>query len=164
MKPTLELSADTQRLIDFLVSRDRATYAEMSSATGRNIEGRDRYVLSSARRVLEKQRGIVFAAERGVGVVRATNTQVATLATIHPINRIRRATSVAQKRQEQVNIQALTADDRLAFDIGRSVISAIRSNTSQSLRTRLREEIERRDGGIVNITSVLALPRHQKRA
>ena len=120
MKPSFELHPDVEKLIGFLASRQRATYVEMSNFTGRQINGRDRYVLQSARRHLESKQGICFAVERGVGLVRATNGQVAKLSTSQPIEKIRRETRRAGKRQTIVNIQALTPEDRLAFDVGRS--------------------------------------------
>jgi hypothetical protein len=161
-QPSFELSRDVERLIDFLSDTQRASYVQMSNLTGRKIAGRDRHVLTSARRVLEKT-GIFFAVERGVGVVRATNGQVATLSTTHPVDRIRRTTRVAQKRQVHVNIQNLSSEERLAFDIGRSVISAIKQNASRATRSLLAKEIQKNDGGMVSINSVLSLPRHRGR-
>jgi hypothetical protein len=160
--PAFEMSRDVERLVDFLSSHQRASYAELSRLTGRKIEGRDRHVLSSARRVLERQ-GIFFAVERGVGVVLATNGQVATLSTTHPIERIRRTTRTAKKRQAHVNIQNLTADERQSFDISRSILTAVTQTTSRKTRTLLAKEIEKNDGGVVSLQSVLSLPRHRRR-
>jgi len=161
VQPSFETSADVERLVDFLADKQQASYAEMTNLTGRKVDGRDRYVLTSARKMLERS-GIFFAVDRGVGLVRATNGQVATLSTTHPIDRIRRTTRAAQKRQVHVNIQDLTAEDRLAFDIGRSVLAAIKQNISRRTRSLLAKEIERNDGGAVSISSVLSLPRHRR--
>lgn len=162
MKPTFEASLDVEKLVAFLVDKPGATYAELGAMIGRQVQGRDRYVLESARRKLEK-RGIFFVVERGVGLTRATNNQVATLSTSTPITKIRRVTKVAEKRQHHVDIQSLTSEDRLAFDVKRSVIAAIRKTTSKSLRTMLAKEIEKQDGGVFNINSVLSLPRHRRK-
>jgi hypothetical protein len=134
----------------------------MSNLIGRKVDGRDRYVLASARRILER-RGVFFAVERKIGLVRATNGQVATLSTAQPVDKIRRTTRVAQRRQTQVNIQDLSADERMKFDIYRSVIQAVKQNTSRQTRTLLAKEILKNDGGIVSINSVLSLPRHRAR-
>jgi hypothetical protein len=160
VKPAFEVSEDVERLIEFLTNRPRASYAEMSAKIGREVDGRDRYVLTSARRVLEKH-GIFFAVERGVGLTRASNGQVARLSTSQPVDKIKRTTRVAQKRQAHVNIQNLTADERLAFDVGRSVLHAVKQNVSRATRTLLAKEILKNDGGVVNINSVLSLPRHR---
>jgi hypothetical protein len=161
MKPSFELSPDVAKLAAFLTDRQKATYGEMSDLTGRQINSRDRHVMESARRILEGK-GVYFAVDRGVGLIRATNAQVAILSTSHPITKIGRVTRKAQKRQAHVNTQNLSDDDRLAFDIGRSVLAAIRNDTSKSLRARLAREIAKNDGGVVSIDSLLALPRHRK--
>jgi hypothetical protein len=161
MKPSFELSPDVAKLVAFLTDRQKATYGEMSDLTGRQINGRDRYVLISARRVLEAKK-IYFAVDRGIGLTRATTSQVAILSTSHPITKMRRIERVARRRQAHVNTQELTDEDRLAFDIGRSVLAAIRNDTSKSLRARLAREIAKNDGGVVSIGNLLALPRHRK--
>jgi hypothetical protein len=162
MKPMFETSTDVQKCCDFLANKDRASYAEISHHLGRKVNSpHDRHVLESARRRLEKQQGVVFVVERGIGIVRATNGQVATLATTHPIGKIKRLTRKAKKRQGRVNVQELTADERLAFTIGRAILSAVDQTTLKSLRSRLAKEIEKRDGELVTINQVFALPRHR---
>lgn len=162
MKPTFEISADVEKLVAYLADRQHASYNEMSRHVGREIKGRDRYVLASARKILERSKGIIFGCERGVGLVRATNGQIATLSTTHPIKRMRKMTGVAQKRQARVDIQSLSAEDRLTFDVGRSVMAALRNNMSKGLQSQLAREIQKRDGGVVTINSILSLPRHRK--
>src|SRR5262249_43370139 len=114
---------------------------------------------ASARRVLENRDGIIFAAERGIGIVRATNGQIANLATDHPINKISRMTRKAQKRQTRVNIQDLTSDERLAFAIGRVVVNAIGRTTLRSFRRQIAQEIEKRDGELISVNQIISLPR-----
>jgi hypothetical protein len=161
MKAAFELSSDVELLVRFLTNRSSATYEEMSELVGRKVNGNARHVLVGARRILERS-GIFFAVERNVGLVRATNGQVATLSTAAPVDKIRRTTRVAQKRQAHVNIQDLSAEERMQFDIYRSVIVAIAQNTSRHTRALLAKEILKNDGGVVNIASVLALPRHRQ--
>jgi hypothetical protein len=157
-KPAFEMSPDVERLVHFLLLRDRASYSEMNAHVGRQLSAKDRYVLESARRILEN-RGIIFVIERGIGVVRANNQQVATLSTTAPIKRIQRITKKANKRQAHVNVQALSADERLAFYVGRVVIDAIGKNTLQSFRTRIGKEIEKNEGEMPVLTQVTALGR-----
>ena len=159
-KPTFERNPDIDKLAEFLAPRQQASYAEMSVLLQREINGRDRHVLTSARRMLERK-GVIFAVQRGIGLVRASNGQVAALSTDIPIRKIRKETQRARKRQAFVNSQMLDAEARLAFWIGQSVINVIKKNTSKSLRTMLAKEIERRDGGAVSLDTVLSLPRHR---
>jgi hypothetical protein len=161
-KPSFEKNPDVDRLVSFLQVRSRATYAEMNDLTRRQINGRDRYVLASACRILER-RGIIFVPERGIGVVRATNGQVASLSTAHPIKKVQRITRRANKRQEHVNVQALSADERLALYIGRAVLDIVTKNTSKSVRTQLAKEIEKTGGEPLTIHQVTALSRLRKR-
>jgi len=168
-KPSYEASRDVERCTDYLTNRDRASYNELSSHLGRKVNGRDRYILQSARRRLE-QRGVVFVVERGVGIVRATNKQVAVLSTDDPIRKIRRITNRARKREQHVNVQALSPDDRLAFYVGRVVVNAIGKNTLRSFRTQIRKEIEKNGGEMVEaygsemmtFNQIAALPRHRR--
>jgi hypothetical protein len=162
MKPSFEISGDVTRIVDHLQTHDGASYNELRTLVKRDVQRKERYVLTSALRILERS-GRLFVTERNVGVALATNGQRATLSTTHPISKIGRVTRKAEKRQRGVNLQELTEEERLAFDIGRSVLAAIRQNTSKSLRTMLAREIEKRDGGMVAINSVLALPRHRKK-
>lgn len=163
MKPTFETSTDTDKCYEFLANKDRASYVEISHHLGRKVNGRDRYVLESARRRLERDRGIVFVVERGRGLTRATNGQIAALSTAHPIGKIKRMTKKAEKRQTRVNVQELDADERLAFAIGRVMIATIGKSTLKSFRSRIAKEIEARDGELVTVNQIIALPRHRRK-
>jgi hypothetical protein len=169
-KPSFEVSSDVDKCTEYLANHDRVSYNELSSYLGRKINGRDRYVLESARRRLERRRGVVFVVERGVGVVRATNKQVAQLSTDVPIRQVRRITNKAKKREIHVNVQELSEDERLAFYIGRVVVNAIGKNTLKSFRSQIKAEIERHGGemieshggGMITLHQVAALQRHRK--
>ena len=135
-KPNFEASEDTTRCVDYLRGRSRATYHEISQHLGRDVQRRDRHVLENARRKLERE-GVVFVVETGVGLVRATDAQVATISTSLPIEKIRRTTHRAQKREPLVNIQKLTADERAAFYVGKAVLGAIQQATREAFRNQL---------------------------
>jgi hypothetical protein len=161
MKPSFEVSPNVARIVDYLMTHDSASYYELAQLIGRDVQKRYRYILSSALRILERQHNRLFMVAHGVGVTLCTNSQRAELSTTVPIIKIRRITRRAAGRQRSVNIQTLTAEERLAFDIGRSVLAAIQKDTSQSLRNMLAREIEKQDGGVFAINSLLALPRHR---
>ena len=158
MKPTFERSIDVRRCIDFLESHEQLTYAEISDHLDRDVTGADRHVLTSARRHLEKK-GQFFVVERGIGLVRADNGQVARLAGEHPISKIRRVTRRAQKTEVFVNTQELTAAERLQFSVNRVVLETIKQTTKRALRTKIGQAIERQDGELVKITQLISLPR-----
>ena len=160
-KPSFEANPDVDRCIDYLRRHDRVSYEELSRYLGRVINGRDRYILQSARRRLERQ-GTFFVVEHGVGLVRATNKQVASLATDDPIGRIKRIAGKAKRREVHVNVQALSEDERLAFYVGRVVIDAIGKNTLKSFRSQIREEIKRHGDEPITLTQLTALRRHRK--
>jgi hypothetical protein len=162
MKPAaFELSRDVEKLVAFIGDRQSASYVEMSVHIGRTINGRDRYVLDSARRVLERQ-GKIFVAERGIGVRRATNGQIAVLSTSHPIDKTRRVTRRAKKRERHVNVQQLADDERRAFYLGRLVLEIIDRDTSRSFRNQIRVEIDKREGEVVSLNQLAVLPRHRQ--
>jgi hypothetical protein len=161
-KPPFQMSPDVERLVHFLLMRDQASYAEMNAHIGRRLDGRDRYVLASACRILEN-RGIFFIAERGVGVIRANNSEIATLSTSHPIKKVQRITRRATKRQAHVDVQRLSADERLAFYVGRVVINAIGKDTLQSFRARIAKEIQKSGDEMLTINQITALPRLKPR-
>jgi hypothetical protein len=161
MKPSFEVSPDVRKLAEYLRERERASYAEMNRRTGRNINGADRYVLYGALRHLQRDE-IVFVVERGVGITRATNGQVASLSTDHVIRKTGRAIRRGRKLQPIVDSQALTSDQRDAFFIGRCVLQMLDATVGRKMRTKIADEIKDRGGEAVDIKDVVAL--FQRRA
>jgi hypothetical protein len=161
MKPSFEVSPDVRKLAEFLREREKASYAEMNRRTGRNINGTDRYVLYGALRHLQRDE-IVFVVERGVGITRATNGQVASLSTDHVIRKTGRAVRRGRKLQPIVDSQALTSDQRDAFFIGRCVLQMLDATVGRKMRTKIADEIKDRQGEAVDIRDVVAL--FQRRA
>lgn len=138
-KPRFEASTDVETCTDYLRKHHAdgiITYAAMSQATGRDIAGRDRHILQSARRRLERE-SIVFVVETGQGISRASDQQVATLSTDVPIAKTKSITRTARKRQRAVNVQNLTDDQRAAFYVGRAVLGAIEQATRKAFRNAL---------------------------
>lgn len=160
-KPSFEASPDVEKCEEYLLKRDRVSYDELSAHLGRQINGRDRYILQSARRRLE-QRGIFFVVERGVGLVCASNRQVARLSTDAPIGKIRRIAGRAKKREVHVNVQDLTEHEREEFYIGRVVLNMIGKNTLRSVRSQIKAQIEKQGDEPVTLQQITALRRHRK--
>ena len=61
-----ETSADIEKCRSYLRSRSHASYKELSQHLNRDIQGKDRYILQSARHKLERE-GIVFVIRTGIG-------------------------------------------------------------------------------------------------
>ena len=134
----------------------------MSAHVGRRLDGADRHVLVGARRILEN-RGTIFVVERGVGLVRANNGQVAVLSTTTPIDKIKRVIKRAKKREQHVNVQALSADERLAFYVGRSVIAAIGKTTLRSFRNQIAQQIKENEDEPIAVSQLVTLPRLKRK-
>ena len=162
MKPSFEVSPDVRKLAEFLRDREKASYAEMNPRTGRNINGTDRYVLYGALRHLQREHEIVFVVERGIGITRATNGQVAALSTDHTIRKTGRVIRRGRKMQPIVDSQALTSDQRDAFFIGRCVLQMLDVTVGRKMRSKIADEIKDRGGEAVDIKDVIGL--FQKRA
>ena len=160
-KPSFEVSPDARKLAEFLQPRENATYSEMNRRIGRQINGTDRHVLYGALRILQRDHGIVFVAERNIGIKRATNGQMAMLSTDHVHRKIRRTVRRGRKIEPLVNSQALDPDTRDAFWIGRAVNQVLDAVVGKKMRTKIADEIADR-GEAVDIRDVIAL--FQKRA
>lgn len=150
-KPRFEASPDVEACADFLrenKDRDLISYAALAEATGReDIAGKSRHILASARRILERE-GILFVVETGVGLKRASDAQVATLATSEPIIKTRRIAKKAKKRQSAVNVQNLTGEQRMAFWIGSAILGAIDQAASRAFKNRVTAAADKADGAI----------------
>jgi len=157
MKPSFEVSPDVRKLAEFLESRQSATYNEMNRRIGRTVNGTDRYVLYGALRHLQREHGFIFVAERGVGVKRATNGQVATLSTDHAHRKVGRTVRRAKKLQTHVNTQELTNDERDAFYIGTAVTQILDAAVGRKMRSKIAHELHDRNGEAVDVQDVIAL-------
>jgi hypothetical protein len=155
-KPMFEVSPDVRKLTDFLHDRQHATYVEMNRRIGRQLNGADRHVLYGALRQLRREE-IIFVAERNIGVRRATNGQVATLATDHGHRKIGRIVRKGRNLEPIVNTQEMEAEAREAFFKGCAVNQMVAFSISRKMRSKIAREIEDRAGEPVDVTEVVAL-------
>ena len=151
----METSPDVQKCRDYLRSRQRATYREISQHLGRDVQRRDRHILENARRKLERE-GIIFVVETGIGFVRANDSQIATLSTSVPIEKIRRLTKRARKREKIVNTPLLTDEQRAEMYIGRAILGAIQQATREALKHQITRAVNN-GGEPITIEQTLAL-------
>lgn len=156
MKPSFEISTDVRKLIEFLLQRDMASYTEMSRLVNRELQGRERHVLESAKRAIQREHGIVFVAVRGLGIKRASNVQIASMATDHVHRKTKRTLNRAKKLDTLVNPQAMSNDARDNFYGGRMVNQALGYTLSRKFRSKIDKELADR-GEQTDLTDVIAL-------
>lgn len=111
----LELSADTKAIITRLREMaigELVTYDELSGIIGRDIQ-RNRYILDSARRNVEREDGAVFGIERGVGIRRMTADEAPNIG-IQSRKSIRRKADRGAKRIERAVSRANDLPDDVA--------------------------------------------------
>lgn len=149
-KPRFEASPDVEACCEYLRhNRDRGliAYDALSRVTKRDISGKDRHILASARRILERE-GTIFVVETGKGLRKASASEIAKLSTTAPILKTRRIAKQARKRQSVVNVQEMSDEDRAAFYIGRAVLGAIGQAASRAFTNRVKEASENADAPI----------------
>lgn len=156
MPISFEVSPNARILAEFLLPLEQATYDEMNKLIGKKINGNSRHILYRALRQLQRDHEIIFVVDRGVGLVRATNAQVATLSTDHVAHKVRRTVHRGKRMQPIVNTQELTSDQRDAFYIGRAVTQMLDAAVGRKMRSQVAEEIKDR-GEAVDISRVVAL-------
>ena len=115
-KPNFQALIDRDKCVDFLRDRLVASYADIANHIKRDVTGKERYIMASARKKLEKI-GVIFVVERGIGLRRASSKNIADLSTTVPLNRVKKAVRRASDHEPHVNIQDLSADDRIAFPV-----------------------------------------------
>ena|GEM_PF-5917361 len=157
-KPRFESSADVEKCVSYLRKNKNdglLSYADLSKVTGRDIVGKDRYILTSARRILERD-GLMFATQTGKGVILASDAQKAELSTDGAIIKTRRIARVARKRQRSVNIQSLTDEQRMAFWVGSAILGAIDQAASRAFKNRV-EEVSNASDARIPLSKTLEL-------
>jgi len=131
-KPQFQLSVDVRLLSQMLAESDPDqvhSYERMSEIVGRDIQA-NRSILQSARRVVQRDHGIVFATVSRVGIQRITGGDVVRT-TDGVIKKIRRSA----KRQLGVlqcvgDTGELTRDEMTSLNLSMSMMGAMRQATS----------------------------------
>lgn len=155
-KPSFEVSPDVRKLADYLRERSRASYEEIGRHVGRKVNGHERHILYGALRILQRDAGIVFVTVRGLGIARATDSQIAALGTDHVIRRTQRTVRRGRKLHPIVDIQRLSAEEREMFWVGRAVTQALDAAVGRKLRKQIVDEIKDRGEG-PDVKNVIAL-------
>jgi predicted transcriptional regulator len=119
-----ELSADTRAIADLLLAcpiGDTVSLASMSDAIGRDIR-KHRHIIVTARRVVEREAGAVFASVRGIGYQRLdaerTVAVVAPAARKHIARSAKRAARSINEATRRVNDLPVEVRRRAVHELG----------------------------------------------
>lgn len=142
------MSADALTLVKYLKDHSTATYAELNKVIpGRNVRGKDRYVLGAAIKRLLNEHGIVILTVRGVGVKHAEDVEKTTLSESMR-KQVYRKAKRCRRQMETVDYAKLeTQDQKAAWNLGmtqaRIVEHITAAPTTKRLETAVRTAQER---------------------
>lgn len=126
-KTIAEMSIDTRTVVDLLKKLpvgEVLPYSAIADATGREITGRHRYILESARRVALRD-GMVFAAVHGEGMKRLADTEIVAIGA-QAIGHIRRTAKRSVVKLAAVkDFDAMPASARIEHNAAMSVLGVI---------------------------------------
>lgn len=131
--PTFRRSLETQELIERLSKLEPGalvSYADLSEVAGETITG-GTPALQSAKRAVEKERGVALSVERGVGVRRLTDDEIVD-DTHGARSRIRRQSKRALSRLSAVIDFASLSDEKKRTHQAHAVIYAVIADKASS--------------------------------
>jgi hypothetical protein len=123
----VERSAATQSLVNLLSNTspdETITFGEMQRVTNLDIRGNSRYLLDSARRILQNQYNMVFGSIRGVGVSRLRSDQLVEVGRRN-VKKISRTARRGGKAMDTANRAELSKEQRFAHDATRGVLASL---------------------------------------
>lgn len=145
MKATFQTSVDAvvlgKRLCQ-LKSGEEVSYADLESLVpGRNLRGKDRYILYSATKVALKESNMVVACVSGKGMKRLTNEEIADLPT-SALSHVRRTLKRTSRKVLCSDYDKLNAEGKEKFNSSMSVMGAILQFTSQKSMNAIGERVK----------------------
>lgn len=139
MRPPFELHPDTRLVTDALLRLepgDALTYQQVGALLSRHIVGSD-YTIQAARRRAEREDGFVFITERGHGLRRLHDSEIAALGDDYA-TKLRRAAKRNARRVANVqDYDGMTPEDRAARDGALALFGAIAAASKRSTLRRL---------------------------
>lgn len=144
MKAIFQTSVDAVALgkrLCQLKSGEELSYDALESLVpGRNLRGKDRYILYSAARVALKESNIVVSCVSGKGVKRLTNDEIADLPT-SAISHVRRTLKRTSRKVICSDYDKLNDEGKQKFNASMSVMGAILQFTSQKSLNAIGERV-----------------------
>lgn len=113
-----ELSAEAQKLIEVLSTMDTpgnfVSYEALNEAAGKDVQ-QYRSALSTARRRVKRDSGYVFGVERGIGLKRLSDEEIAEV-TLSVVQSVRRQVKGQRESLELVDRDKLSELNRMKLD------------------------------------------------
>lgn len=115
-----------------------ATYDELTTAAGKNVQNEARSFLYSAiRRVEREYAGRHFATVRGVGIQRLTPNNAVDVVAGGGVEKIRRVSRRSQKRASRIHVDQLNDDQKKRYGAHVAVLAVVGLFTRSSSLKRL---------------------------
>ena len=119
---------------------DIVTYSELSEVAGRNVTGRARNVLQTARRMCERTDQIVFGCVMKIGLRRLKNDEIPDTG-VAKLSHIRRAVRRASKTMACANYDALSPEKRLLHNVTLSMFGVLHEASKTSVGALLAKDV-----------------------
>jgi hypothetical protein len=144
-KAIAELSVDTQVLAKRLLQVEVGSviaYTELSGLIGRDVQGKARYVLASARRMAERDEHAVFDVVHNEGLKRMDDSGVLASGKRAVVHIRRTATKSAKRLGTCLSYEKLSQDEKQEFNVTMAVNGAMLHFTKPSTVRALLPKVE----------------------
>lgn len=108
------------------------TYSELSKVAGRNVTGRARYVLQTARGMCERNDRIVFGCVMKIGLRRLKNDEIPDIG-VAKMSHIRRTVKRATRTMACADYDSLSPEKRLSHNVLMSMFGVLHEATKPSV-------------------------------
>lgn len=143
--PSFQASTDAQviaRRLAKLQFDETISYKELTALVpDRKLQGKDRFILNTARNIVLRENNIVTAAVTGVGIKRLTDVDITTIPEA-AIAKTRRFTKRAMKQTICANYDQLQPTDKIKFNTGLSVLGAIQHFTKPKTQEMIGDKVK----------------------
>ena len=128
-------SIDVQKLVEVLKTVDEGqmiTYADLTAAIGgRDVSKKYRYLLDQARRFIQREHEIVFAAEKNIGLIRLDDVGKSSIGKQTIVHIRRSAKRGCEKMSCVKDFDAMPEEAKAEHNFGMSVLGAIAASTKK---------------------------------
>lgn len=125
-RPNFEISADTRLLYQRLIEAgigNTVTYADLSAAISRPVQGADPNLQSALRRAFRED-GMVFDCVRKIGYRRLNDAEIVR-SSGNDVSRLRRLTKRKARKLFTADFDKLSNEERIAHNTNASVFGAV---------------------------------------
>lgn len=145
MTPMMQASAEAKVLASMLAEcqvGDVVTYDALTAAIGRDVTGPQRHVLETARRLVMRERRMVFDCVQKVGLKRLSDTEIVALSD-RTRDHLRRATRRTVKKLTCVDYDAMPREQQTKHNAAISMLGVIAELSTEKSLERLSVQIEK---------------------